>query len=84
METYEKRIAALQAVEVTLMEAVTRLQSTQRLYDLANEGGDLQVRVGRRLMTQSIEVRNVRRDYAQAVLNAYAVGMTTNGQILWS
>lgn len=84
MEAFEKRVAALQAVEVTLLEAVTRLQCTQRLYDLAKDGGDLKVRVGRHLMTQSVEVRNLRRDYAQAVLNAYGVAVTTNGQILWS
>jgi hypothetical protein len=84
METYKKNIAALQDIEAKLMEAVCRLQTLQHDYDRWQDGSDWKVHAGKRLMPISIEVRNLRRDYAQAVMNAYATGITTNGQILWS
>lgn len=87
--TYDKfaaaaAVAAVEAAEQKLMELVCLLQVATNNFDRFKEGGDLKAKAGQRMMKYSIEVRLARKDYAQAVLNAYGAGMTTNGQILWS
>jgi exonuclease VII small subunit len=84
MELYEKNVAAVQEIEAKLMETACRLEAATNNFLRFEDGGDLKQRAGERMARLSIEVRNLRRDYAQATVNAYATGMTTNGQILWS
>jgi hypothetical protein len=74
----------LERTEAVLREAICRLESATNNFHRFEEGGMLKAKAGERMAVYAVEVRNARRAYVQAVMNAYAVGITTNGQILWS
>jgi hypothetical protein len=77
-------LSRIERIELEYREAMSRRESAENLAARFSPGSDVRERWTRSFAIRTEQVVKLRKELAQATLDAYGVGLDREGNIMWS